>query len=90
MKLFNLALTIVFVIGFISCSGMVQTNPVPNPTKYVLPKISNADLNTTVAEKDINDFDAYAKEFFQVNVIDYKKTIWSIGLSRGHYDQNSD
>lgn len=89
-KCLNFVLFIAFVMIFEACSGMVQTNPVPNPTKYALPKLSDEDLNTVVAQQDIKEFDDYAREFFQVNIVDYQKSIWSIGLSRGHYDQSND
>ena len=78
----------VFLFG--ACSGKVQTNPIPNPTKYSFPKNTTPKLTTIVPQEDIKDYDNYAREFFNLRIVDYKKSIWSIGLERGHYDQNND
>lgn len=68
---------------------MVQTNPIPDPKKYSLPNISEMELSLLkVDEKYIKDYDDYAREFFKVHLVDVRKSIWSIGLERGHYDQD--
>lgn len=87
-KSLSIILFSVVLIGFSACSGMVQTNPIPNPTKYALPKNPEVELVSVVATKDIKDFDDYARKFFKVHLVDLRKSIWSIGLERGHYDQN--
>lgn len=89
LKSLNIVLYLFVLIGFSACSGMVQTNPIPNPTKYALPKNPEIELVSAVSAKDIKDFDNYAREFFKVHLVDLRKSIWSIGLERGHYDQNN-
>lgn len=71
-----------------SCSGKVQTNPIPESKKYTLPsyKASEQRLIEEVPVVYIQDYDRYAKEFFKADKNKYEKNIFSIGLERGHYE----
>lgn len=83
MRIFILSFVLIF---FINCSGKVQTNPITKDKKYFLPKQST-ELKHEVSNKIIADYDNYAKEFFRLEVGDYVRTIWQIGLDRGHFNE---
>ncbi|OEZ15048.1 hypothetical protein [Campylobacter jejuni] len=86
-KIVNSGFLFLLIAVFLGCSGKVQTNPIPEPKKYSLPKIGWEDrLITEVPKKYIEDYDNYAKNFFKADPKEYKRSIWSIGLERGHYD----
>ncbi|TEY00715.1 hypothetical protein [Campylobacter sp. US33a] len=78
----------VFSLIFLSaCSGKVQTNPIPDPKKYSFPKQSiDYKPTTDVPQKYIVDYDDYVKKFFKSDAKNAIKSIWSIGLERGHYE----
>ena len=85
MNFLFLALSFIALIGYTGCSGKVQTNPEPNPTKYTLPN-KEYDLTSQVDKAIIEDYTAYAEEFFKKHKVEYNKSIWTIGIERGHYE----
>ena len=86
MRIFGFTLSLICILTFAACSGKVQTNPIPNPKKYRLPH-SVEILTTEVKAKYIEDYDEYARNFFNARVVQLKKSIWSIGLERGHFNE---
>lgn len=89
-KTFFLSVCLVFLTILSGCSGKVQTNPLPQEKSYVLPNIP-MQLRSKVPEKDVLDFDSYARDFFmKKNEGEYQKNIWQIGLEREHYKELGD
>lgn len=73
---------------FSACSGKVQTNPLPQEKKFHLPTNSSNSKVNVVSEKDKDDFDTFASEFFNKDKQDeLNKSIYYIGIQRGHFQQ---
>ena len=70
---------------FCACSGKVQTNPEPNTNKYNLPN-SEIRLTSKVSQEILEDYEQFIQEFFKIDRADFKKSIWTIGIERGHYE----
>ena len=98
-------LAFVFLCSFVlfGCSGKVQTNALPNQTKYHLPSNSNSTShNNQILQCASEDYENYAREFFgkdrivkqvpkPVKVRTQKelesRTIWRIGREKGYFDE---
>lgn len=89
MKLISLAIKATFALFLpfflIACSGKVQTNKIPQDTKYHLPnKIESKELSPN--KESLNDFKKTLEEFFKIeNTDEGRGNIYKTGLERGHF-----
>jgi uncharacterized protein YcfL len=65
MRKIVLAATLCGSFLFVGCSGKVQTNPIPEDRKFVLPS-AKKEYNNTISEHFIIDFRAYANQKLRV------------------------
>lgn len=87
MKKISLVLVLTFI--FIGCSGKVQTNKIPDDKRYSLPK-NYKQLNDREQLLEIEKvkYDEYARNFFKVQKNEeIERSIYYIGISRGHFDE---
>ncbi|RAX56491.1 hypothetical protein CCZ01_09355 [Helicobacter monodelphidis] len=85
MKVFFLSCAMALILS--ACSSKTQTNPLPNEKKYFVPKNMQMILKNEVNLTAIENFDLAAEEILmRRNKGAYEKTIWQIGLDRGHYE----
>lgn len=84
MKLFCCFL-VVFIVC--ACTGKVQTNPLPQSSRWVVPPNYTMNLKREVDLEQIESFDIAAESILMrtSRSID-NKSIWQIGIDRGHYE----
>ncbi len=81
----NIAIFAVLATFLSGCSGKVQINEIPKERTFIMGN-HKSELNNSVPNELVADFDDYAKHFFKATPQEYKKSIYQIGIDRGHYD----
>lgn len=71
-------------LTFLACSGKVQTNKIPQTTKYHLPNTTTP-LKQGINETTKNDFEETLKEFFKIKENESNVNIYKVGIERGHF-----
>lgn len=83
---------IIFLIlpFFIACSGYVQTNKIPDETKYFLPK-QTKNSNNIIKAEELESFSLHLQNFFKTknNVENEneneKINIYDVGIKKGYF-----
>ncbi|GAD17834.1 hypothetical protein [Helicobacter fennelliae] len=86
IKVFISAIPLAFL--FIACSGKVQTNKIPNETKYYLPKGAKTSDKVALDSKELQSYSLTLEEFFKRNVKadeEKKQDIYQTGIKRGYF-----
>ena len=77
MKNIYLIATLCSSFLFIGCTGKVQTNPIPEDRKFVLPTVKK-EYQNTISEHYILDFRAYANKKLRIekyNILEADKKV---------------
>ncbi|MBX7491240.1 hypothetical protein [Helicobacter turcicus] len=83
--LLKLSLIITLSLTFSACSSKVQTNKIPQSTKYHLPNTSIT-LKSSVDENTKRDFENTLNAFFKTNEKgELESNIYKVGIQRGHF-----
>ncbi|SQC36418.1 Uncharacterised protein [Helicobacter fennelliae] len=86
IKASMLAISLAFL--FIACSGKVQTNKIPNETKYYLPKGVKTSDKVALDSKELQSYSLALEKFFKRNVKadeEKKQDIYQTGIERGYF-----
>lgn len=96
MKKVFFALMICFsFFAFSACSGKVQTNKIPNDSKYVLPKLTKKEKIEYVQTQELQDFSIFLEKFFgqkrsiTENNENANEDFFQIGIDRKYFYINN-
>lgn len=87
-KTLLVGMSICIIYSFNACSGKVQTNKIPNNTKYHIPKNQKKEQANTLDSKELQSYSIALEEFFKRKTQDdeeKKQDIYQIGIEKGYF-----